>query len=111
MCAVDAGRLVHPDAVRAQCEGNLVWGLGMVFTDTLPLNGTGVAATGFDDAPIPRLPEVPAIEIVLVDEGDPPGGAGETAIVGAAAAVANAWHDASGRRLTRLPLTAAERAA
>ena len=111
VCAVDAGRLVHPDAVRAQCEGNLVWGLGMVFTDTLPLNGTGVAATGFDGAPIPRLPEVPAIEIVLVDEGDPPGGAGETAIVGAAAAVANAWHDASGRRLTRLPLTAAERAA
>jgi isoquinoline 1-oxidoreductase beta subunit len=97
--------------VRAQCEGNLVWGLGMVISDVLPLNGTGVVATGFDGAPIPRLPEVPTIEIVLVDEGDPPGGAGETAIVGAAAAVANAWNDATGRRPTRLPLTAAERAA
>jgi isoquinoline 1-oxidoreductase beta subunit len=111
VCAIDAGRLLHPDAVRAQCEGNLVWGLGMVISDVLPLNGTGVVATGFDGAPIPRLPEVPTIEIVLVDEGDPPGGAGETAIVGAAAAVANAWNDATGRRPTRLPLTAAERAA
>lgn len=111
VCAVDAGRLVHPDAVRAQCEGNLVWGLGMVLTDTLPLDGQGAAATGFDGAPIPRLPDVPTIEIVLVDEGDPPGGAGETALVGAAAAVANAWHDATGRRLTRLPLTPTQRRA
>jgi isoquinoline 1-oxidoreductase beta subunit len=111
VCAIDAGRLVHPDAVRAQCEGNLIWGLGMVLTDTLPLDGTGVAATGFDGAPIPSLNDVPPIEIVLVDEGDPPGGAGETAIVGAAAAVANAWHDATGRRPTRLPLTASERRA
>ena len=109
--AVDAGRLVNPDAVRAQCEGNLVWGLGMVLTDTLPLDGTGVSATGFDGAPMPRLTDVPPIEIVLVDEGDPPGGAGETAIVGAAAAVANAWFAATGRRPIRLPLSAAERQA
>ena len=109
--AVDAGRLVHPDAVRAQCEGNLVWGLGMVLTDVLPLDGAGVSATGFDGAPIPRLPDVPPLEIVLVDEGHPPGGVGETAIVGAAAAVANAWHDATGRRPVRLPLTRVERTA
>ena len=109
--AVDAGRLVHPDAVRAQSEGNLVWGLGMVLTDRLPLDGAGASATGFDGAPIPRLSDVPPIEIVLVDEGDPPGGAGETAIVGAAAAVVNAWHDATGRRPTRLPLTRGERTA
>lgn len=111
VCAVDVGRLVNPDAVRAQSEGNLIWGLGMVFSDGLALQGAGVAATGFGDAPMPRLDEVPPIDIVLVDEGDPPGGAGETAIVGAAAAVANAWHDATGRRPLRLPLTAAERQA
>lgn len=104
VCAVDVGRIIHPGAVRAQCEGNLVWGLGMVLTDQLPLDAHGVAATGFDGAPIPRLPEVPPIEVLLVDEGDPPGGAGETAIVGAAAAVGNALHDASGRRPTQLPL-------
>jgi isoquinoline 1-oxidoreductase subunit beta len=111
VCAVDAGRLVHPDAVRAQCEGNLMWGLGMVLTDVLPLDGTGVSARGFDAAPIPRLLDAPPIEIVLVDEGDPPGGAGETAIVGAAAAIANAWHDVTGRRLTRLPISLDERKA
>lgn len=111
VCAVDAGRLVHPDAVRAQSEGNLIWGLGMALTDVLPLDGRGVAAVGFDTAPLPRMPDIPAIEVVLVDEGDPPGGAGETAIVGATAAIVSAWRSATGRRPARLPIPAAERRA
>ncbi|MDZ7812324.1 MAG: molybdopterin cofactor-binding domain-containing protein [Ideonella sp.] len=108
--AVDVGRLIHPDAVRAQSEGNLIWGLGMMFTDLLPLDAAKTAA-GFAAAPVPRLPETPSIELVLVDEGDPPGGAGETAIVGAAAAIANAWHAATGRRPSRLPIPLTERVA
>jgi isoquinoline 1-oxidoreductase subunit beta len=46
--------------------------------------------------------------VVLVDEGEAPGGAGETVIVAAAAAIANAVRAATGRRPTRFPLTAAD---
>jgi len=111
VCAHDCGLVVDADSVRAQCEGNLVWGLGMVFGGALPLADGGVAALGFDDAPVPRLPEVPAMHIVLVGTGDPPGGAGETAIVAAAGAIANALRAASGVRPTRFPLAADEPAA
>lgn len=107
VCAHDAGRLVSPDQVRAQCEGNLVWGLGMVFSDALPLAAGAVAARHFAQAPIPRLDQVPPMEIVLVDDGaQPSAGAGETAIVAAAAALANALRDATGVRPTRFPVTA-----
>jgi isoquinoline 1-oxidoreductase beta subunit len=63
-----------------------------------------VAAASFADAPIPRFSEVPTLQVLLVDEGDAPGGAGETAIVAAGAAVANALREATGVRLQRLPL-------
>lgn len=114
VCAHDCGPVVHADGVRAQCEGNLVWGLGMVFGGALPLAGGGVAASGFDEVPMPRLPEVPAMHVVLIDEGDAGtavGGAGETAIVAAAGAIANALRAASGVRLTRFPLAADDPAA
>jgi isoquinoline 1-oxidoreductase beta subunit len=70
-----------------------------------------VAAATFADSPLPRLGDVPALEVVLVDEGDPPTGAGETAIVAAAAAVANAVRDATGVRPRRLPIAVADLAA
>ncbi len=105
--AVDCGLVVHPDAVRAQTEGNLVWGLGMVFGAALPLAGGGVAAQGLVEAGLPRLSDVPPMVIALVDSREPPGAAGETAIVPAAAAIANALRAASGRRPTRFPLTGA----
>jgi isoquinoline 1-oxidoreductase beta subunit len=48
------------------------------------------------------------MDVVLVDEGDPPGGAGETAIVASAGAVANALFDAIGYRATRMPVRPAD---
>lgn len=102
-CAHDCGLVINPDQVRAQCEGNLVWGLGMALIERLP-----VAATQFSDSPIPRITDVPAMEVVLVDSAWPPSGAGETAIVAAAAAIANAVRDAIGLRPQRLPMQAAD---
>ena len=104
-CAHDCGRVINPDQVRAQCEGNLVWGIGMVLVERLPVAASAVAASSFADSPIPRFADVPALSVLIVDEGEAPSGAGETAIVAAGAAVANAIRDATGVRATRLPLT------
>ncbi|MBL8385133.1 MAG: xanthine dehydrogenase family protein molybdopterin-binding subunit [Burkholderiales bacterium] len=108
VCAHDCGRVINPDQVRAQCEGNLVWGLGMVIADALPVASSRVAADSFADAPIPRIGDVPPMEILLVDAGDAPSGAGETAIVAAAGAIANAVRDATGHRPTRFPVAAGD---
>ena len=98
-CAHDCGRVVNPDQVRAQCEGNLVWGLGMVLVERWSTD-----ARNFGESPIPRLTQLPGLSVHLVDHGEPPSGAGETAIVAAGAAIANAVRAATGWRLQQLPL-------
>lgn len=108
-CAHDCGRLVQPDGVRAQIEGNLIWCLGMVLIEALPMdNKAGIAASGFAEAPIPRIHDLPALHIELIDTGETSGGAGETAMVAGAGAIANALRAATGRRFTRLPVRAAD---
>lgn len=103
-CAHDCGRAINPDQVRAQCEGNLVWGLAMVLSDDLPVADGGIDAATFSDAPIPRFDRIPAMDIDVVDQGQAPSGAGETAIVAAAGAILNAIRDATGIRPSRLPV-------
>lgn len=102
-CAQDSGLVINPDQVRAQIEGNLLWGLGMVLTEKLPIEGGRVAAYTFADYPIPTMDAMPAIDIALLEpSGIPPSGAGETAMV-AVAAITNAIAAATGRRVLTLP--------
>lgn len=102
-CAQDSGLVINPDQVRAQIEGNLLWGLGMVLTEKLPIEGGRVAAYTFADYPIPTMDAMPAIDIALLEpSGIPPSGAGETAMV-AVAAITNAIAAATGRRVLALP--------
>ncbi len=103
-CAHDCGRVINPDQVRAQCEGNLVWGIGMVLHESLRLRGGRVDARTFAESPIPRITDIPPMQVLLVDEDDPPTGAGETVIIASGAAIANAIRDATGWRATRLPV-------
>lgn len=103
-CAHDCGLIINPDQVRAQCEGNLVWSIGMILTDRLDLTEGGITAETFADAPIPRLIDVPPITVVLMDSDHPPTGAGETAIAAGPGAIANAIRDATGIRPVRFPV-------
>jgi len=103
-CAHDCGMVVNPDQVRAQCEGNLAWSIGMILTDNLPTDKGVVTAQTFIDAPIPRNSDVPDMVIELVESARAPQGAGETAIVAGPAAIANAIRAATGVRIEQLPL-------
>jgi isoquinoline 1-oxidoreductase subunit beta len=93
-CAHDCGQVFNPDQVRAQCEGNLVWGLGMALLERLPVAQSRVAAGSFAQAPIPRFADVPEMTVLLVNSTQPPTGAGETGIVATAAAIGNALSNA-----------------
>lgn len=108
-CAHDCGLVLQPDGVRAQVEGNLVWCLGMVLLEQLPVARSGVAAASFADYPLPRMGDVPPLHVHLVaDSPEPPTGAGETAMVAGAGAIANALRDATGTRFARLPVRSAD---
>jgi len=101
--AHDCGLVINPDQVRAQCEGNLVWALGMVLVEAWT-----PGADGFGPSPIPRMGQIPPMTVDIVDRGESPTGAGETVIVPAGAAIANAIRAATGWRPTRLPVRPAD---
>jgi len=103
-CAHDCGLVLQPDGVRAQTEGNLVWCLGMVLHEELPVAASRVAATTFADYPLARMGDVPPLHVHLIDSSAPPTGAGETAMMAGAGAIANALRDATGHRFTRFPV-------
>jgi isoquinoline 1-oxidoreductase beta subunit len=103
-CAHDCGVVINPDQVRAQCEGNLIWGLGMALSEELFIADSGIDAATYADSPIPQFPDAPDMTIDLIDSGERPTGAGETAIVAASAAILNAIRAATGKRITRLPV-------
>lgn len=57
-CAHDCGLVVNPDQVRAQVEGNLVWGIGMASKENLPVDGGRILPESFFDYPLPLLSDV-----------------------------------------------------
>lgn len=103
-CSHDCGAMVDADGVRAQVEGNLVWSLGLVLSDDLATGGGRVAVGSFADYALPRIAQMPQLDIDLVDSAAAPSGAGETAIVAGAGAIFNAVTAAAGQRPTRLPV-------
>lgn len=103
-CVQDCGRVVNPDQVRAMVMGNIVWGCGMALTEQLTIDGAHIAQGNFDRYEIMRNDVCPDVEIELVPSEEPPAGAGESALVAVAPAIANAVHAATGRRVRRLPL-------
>lgn len=107
-CAHDCGQVINPDQVQAQAEGNLVWCIGMVLVEALPFAGGQVQARTFAEAPLPRIADVGRLHVSLLHNGQPPSGAGETAMVAGAGAIANALRDATGHRFTSMPVRAGD---
>ncbi|MGO9361051.1 MAG: molybdopterin cofactor-binding domain-containing protein [Xanthobacteraceae bacterium] len=105
-CAHDL--MINSDAVRAQVEGCILQTLSRTLFEEVTFDRSHVTSTDWASYPILTFPDVPRLEIVLIDRRDePPLGAGEAATAPVAAAVGNAIFDATGVRLRRAPFTAA----
>jgi isoquinoline 1-oxidoreductase len=104
--AFDCGRVVNPDGLTNQIEGALSMGLGGALFEAVHFEAGGVLTNAsMTDYRVPRITDLPPIEVVLLDRPDlPSAGAGETAIIALAPAVANAIFDATGVRLRDMPL-------
>lgn len=101
---IDCGWTVNPDIVRAQIEGSIVMALGAAALHEVRFADGRATTTDFTAYPLPRLTDVPAIEVHVLDSDDPPGGVGEPAVPGFAPALANAIFDLTGHRWRRLPI-------
>jgi isoquinoline 1-oxidoreductase beta subunit len=107
VCAVDCGTMVHPDLVRAQMEGGIIYGLSAALKNEITIEKGRVVQSNFADYPMLTLDECPTIEVHLAPSGDPVGGIGEPGLPPVAPAVANAVAKVTGKPVRRLPIGAA----
>jgi len=108
-----AGRILNAKTARSQCLGGMIFGIGMALTEELIHDRRDGHIVNRDLAEyhIPVHADVPALDVMLLDERDSWAnplqikGIGELAICGAAAAVVNAIYNATGVRVRDLPAT------
>lgn len=104
---VDCGIAVNPRNVRGQMEGGNIFALTAAFYGEITVKDGAVEQSNFTDYRLLSLAETPAMDIVVVDSNEAPGGVGEEAVGPLAPAVANALFAATGKRCTELPFSKA----
>ena len=105
VCAVDCGRIVNPDTIRAQMESGITFGLSAALYGAITLKNGRVEQGNFNDYQLVRMQAMPRVEVHIIDSSEPPGGVGEPGVPPIAPAVANALFAACGARVRSLPLT------
>ncbi len=105
--AIDCGRAVVPDSVRAQLEGAAIMGLSAAIGEAVTFAEGEAVQRNFDSYPVLRLAGSPArLVTVIVNSGEALGGVGEPGLPPVAPALANALFAATGKRARSLPLAA-----
>ena len=102
--AVDCGRPVNPDGVRAQVESAAIYGLSAALHDAITIKGGRVEQSNFGDYEMPRMAETPKTEVHVIMSKEEPTGIGEPGLPVVAPAVCNAIFAATGKRIRRLPV-------
>jgi isoquinoline 1-oxidoreductase subunit beta len=103
--AIDAGIAVQPKNLAAQTEGGIVWGVGHVLREKITIKDGRVQETNFRDYLVPRMSDMPNIEVKVLSTNNPPTGAGEDGVPLVAGAVGNAIATLTGVRIRELPFT------
>jgi CO/xanthine dehydrogenase Mo-binding subunit len=103
-CAVDCGKIVNPDTVKAQIEGGIIFGLSGALHGKITLTDGKVDQSNFHDYLVLRHNEAPEINVMLIDNDETPTGIGEPGVPPVAPAVCAADFAATGKRVRNLPI-------
>lgn len=109
----DAGKIISPKTARSQMIGGVVGGIGMALTEKVEIDHTTgqIINASFGAYHVPLHSQIPATDVWFVNKPDVnmneigAKGIGEIALIGFAAAVANAVYNATGKRVRDLPIT------
>ena len=112
VAAHDSGRIVNPLTATSQVKGGVTMGIGMALHEELhydPRAGVPLNA-GYYGARVMTHADAPDVEVLFVETKDDygPFGAktlGEPPIIPSVAAIANAFFNATGRRIKELPMS------
>jgi len=103
--AFECGPILNPANLLSQVQGCIVMALGGALTEELEFADGRILNARLSRYRVPRFRDVPRIDVHLVENRDvPPAGGGETPIIAAAPAIANAVFAATGVRLRSMPL-------
>ena len=103
----DAGLMINPTGVQHQIHGNIIQSVSRITREAVPFARGMPVAREWGSYPIITFTELPQIDTLMINRPDqPPLGAGESASVPSAAAIANAIYDACGVRFREPPFTA-----
>jgi nicotinate dehydrogenase subunit B len=107
VAAVDSGQVVNPDGLINQVEGAIIQSMSWTLYERVTFDDSRITSIDWQTYPILRFDAVPErIDVHIIDRpGQPFLGSGETGQGPAAASIANAIANATGKRLRNLPLT------
>jgi len=108
--AQDVGKAVNPQQVEGQIEGGTAQGLGLALMEEIQTRGGLITNASFTDYLIPTALDMPPVESVLIEDPEPDApygvkGVGEPPTVVSTAAIVSALRAATGRDLTRVPVS------
>ncbi len=102
--AADAGIVINPDGLTNQIEGGIIQSTSWTLHEEVKFDKHGILSRDWSNYPILTMPEVPKVEVALINRPDERAlGAGEGSQGPAVAAIANAFADATGKRIRDLP--------
>ena len=104
-CTIDCGVAVQPDNVIAQQESSIIYGLGVALTEIITIKNGQVEQNNFYDYHVPRMSDIPAIHVEVIQTDNHPTGAGQMATPLVAPAIASAFAELTGKRLRHTPFT------
>ncbi len=103
--AIDTGKVIHPDRVRAQLEGASVFGASVALMGEITAVNGRVQQSNFNNYPVARLNEAPVqTHVYIVPSSAPPAGVGEPGVPPMSPAICNAIFAATGKRIRDLPI-------
>jgi CO/xanthine dehydrogenase Mo-binding subunit len=103
--AIDAGQVINPNGLINQTEGGIIQAVSWTLKEVVGFSAQRITARDWTRYPILTFPEVPEVEVALLNHpAEEALGAGEAAQGPTAAAIANAVAQATGARLRDLPL-------
>ena len=106
--AIDCGQTINPDIVESQVMGMLVQAASRMLKEEVRFNATAVTSLDWVSYPVLRFAEHPNVTVTVIQHMDlPSSGSGEEVLAAGAAAIANAFFNATGVRMTSFPLTPA----
>ena len=103
-CAIDPGIAVQPDNIIAQTESSIVYGLGLALSERITIDDGAVVQSNFYNYHVPRMRDVPELEIKLIATPNHPTGVGQMATPLVAPAISNAIFQLTGARLRQQPM-------